>query len=133
MRAKKRGRESFSRSLVIGSNAASNREKDSRPPSKKHAMRRQLAGSRPIVTGASSGIGWEIALELARQQARLVITARRGDRLTELAAEIEKLGGEAHTVPGDITDAGLRRRLLETAAERLDGLDLLVNNAGIGA
>lgn len=95
--------------------------------------RRQIAGSRAIITGASSGIGWEIALELARQKAKLVVTARREDRLNRLVDEIKKLGGEAHAVPGDITDPDLRKRLLETAVERLGGLDLLVNNAGVGA
>lgn len=95
--------------------------------------RRQIAGSRAIVTGASSGIGREIALELVRHGARLVVTARREDRLAELTGEVKKLGGEAHVVTGDITDPELRKRLLETAGERLGGLDLLVNNAGIGA
>ena len=96
-------------------------------------MRRQIGGSRALVTGASSGIGREICLELARQRARLVVTARRADRLASLIADIEKLGVEAHAVAGDVTDSALRGRLLETARERLGGLDLLVNNAGIGA
>jgi short-subunit dehydrogenase len=96
-------------------------------------MRRQLAGCRAIVTGASSGIGKEISLELARQGARLVLTARRAERLDELASEIKKLGVEAHAVAGDIADARLREKLLEAARAQLGGLDLLVNNAGIGA
>jgi short-subunit dehydrogenase len=61
------------------------------------------------------------------------VTARRVERLEELIGKIAQAGGEAHAVPGDITDASLRQRLLDTAAERLGGLDLLVNNAGIGA
>lgn len=95
--------------------------------------RRQIASSRAIVTGASSGIGREIALELARQKARIVATARREDRLAELVGDIKKLGGEAHAVPGDITDPEMRKTLLTAATEQLGGLDLLVNNAGIGA
>jgi len=95
--------------------------------------RRKIQGARSIVTGASSGIGREIALELARYGARVVLTSRREDRLQRLGNEIKGRGGEAYSVAGDITDAVLRRRLLETAESQLGGLDLLVNNAGIGA
>lgn len=95
--------------------------------------RRKLPGKRAIVTGASSGIGRELVLELARHGVRQVITARREDRLRELVGEVEKLGGEAHIVVGDIVDAALRQQLLDAAEEHLGGLDLLVNNAGVGA
>ena len=86
-----------------------------------------------IVTGASSGIGRELALELARQGARLVVTARRDDRLKELADEIRTFGGEAWPVAGDITDPQHRARVVDEAQQRYDGLDALVNNAGISA
>jgi short-subunit dehydrogenase len=95
--------------------------------------RRRIEGIRGIVTGASSGIGREMALELARQGARLVVTARRADRLSQLADEIRSLDREVHAVPGDITDAQLRGDVLATARRALGGLDLLVNNAGVGA
>jgi short-subunit dehydrogenase len=95
-------------------------------------MRRKLAGGRAILTGASSGIGWELARELARRGVRLVLTARREDRLRELEQEVAALGGEAVWVPGDITDETLRRRLVETARDRFGGLDFLINNAGMG-
>ncbi|MBM4091318.1 MAG: SDR family NAD(P)-dependent oxidoreductase, partial [Planctomycetes bacterium] len=65
---------------------------------------RALAGSRAIVTGASSGIGRELARELARQGARLVITARREQRLRELVDELRAAGHEAYHVAGDLTD-----------------------------
>ncbi|MBN1588906.1 MAG: SDR family oxidoreductase [Pirellulales bacterium] len=95
--------------------------------------RREISGSRAIVTGASSGIGRALAVELARQGASVVATARREDRLDELRATIESAGGTVVTVPGDVTDPATRRQLIKTARERFGGLDVLVNNAGVGA
>jgi short-subunit dehydrogenase len=95
--------------------------------------KRNLRTARVIVTGASSGIGRETALELARHGSRLVLTARRQERLTELKAEVESLGGTAAVVPGDITDGSLRQEVVERAVREFGGLDVLVNNAGIGA
>jgi short-subunit dehydrogenase len=95
--------------------------------------RRDIRGSRAIVTGASSGIGREIALELARQGALQVLTARRQQRLRELADEIAGRGGRAEFVAGDLTDPATRQKTVDTALSQLGGLDILVNNAGIGA
>lgn len=95
--------------------------------------RRRIRESRAIVTGASSGIGREIALELARQGAVQVLTARRQERLRELADQIGTLGRRAEIVVGDLTEPATRRKLVETAVSQLGGLDVLVNNAGIGA
>jgi short-subunit dehydrogenase len=95
-------------------------------------MRRNLSGGRAILTGASSGIGLELAKELARRGVRQVLTARREDRLRELQKEVEEVGGESVLVPGDITDESLRQRLVETARDRFGGLDILINNAGMG-
>jgi short-subunit dehydrogenase len=95
--------------------------------------RRKLAGKRAIVTGASSGIGRDLVLEFAGQGVRQIITARREERLSELVAEVASLGGEAHAIAGDITDPALRESLKDAAERKLGGLDLLVNNAGVGA
>lgn len=95
--------------------------------------KREIRGSRAIVTGASSGIGWEIALELARQGAVLGLVARREERLRKLAERIAAEGGRAECVAGDITDSLARRNAVETAVSQFGGLDILVNNAGIGA
>jgi short-subunit dehydrogenase len=94
--------------------------------------RREIRASRAIVTGASSGIGRAIALEMARQGARLVAVARRSERLAELARQIAAGGGQAETVSGDITDPAVRQRSIEAARSVFGGLDILVNNAGVG-
>ena len=95
--------------------------------------KRDIQGSRAIVTGASSGIGREIALELARQGAALVVTARREARLRELADRIADDGGRVEIVSGDVTDPAVRQQAVDTVQARFGGLDILVNNAGIGA
>ncbi|MEN6451080.1 MAG: SDR family oxidoreductase [Thermoguttaceae bacterium] len=96
-------------------------------------MKRELKDRRAIVTGASSGIGRALAVELARQGASIVATARREDRLAELAQEIGRIGTPIETVSGDITDPAVRQRAIDVAQARLGGLDILVNNAGVGA
>jgi short-subunit dehydrogenase len=96
-------------------------------------MKRELNGLRAIVTGASSGIGREVVVELARQQVGVVAVARREDRLRELASRSAALGGRVETIAGDITDAAVRQRAIDAVAAKFGGLDLLVNNAGVGA
>jgi len=59
-----------------------------------------------VLTGASSGIGWETALEFSRRSARVVLAARNMDALQMLASEIERLGGIALVAPTDVSDAG---------------------------
>ena len=95
--------------------------------------RRKIPGLRTILTGASSGIGRCLALELARQGARLVLTARRRPELEDLQGQIRDLQREAHIVVGDVVDPAVRQQLLDTARTALGGLDLLINNAGVGA
>ncbi len=95
--------------------------------------RRSIAGSRIIITGASSGIGRELAMVLAAHQCRLAIFARRVDRLNELAARIQEAGGTPLVVGGDITSAADRERLIEETVKTFGGIDILINNAGIGA
>ena len=96
-------------------------------------MKREITESRIIVTGASSGIGRALALELARGGAKLVVVARREDRLKQLAAEVAALNGRIETIVGDITDPDVRQRATDTVQSKYGGLDILVNNAGIGA
>lgn len=95
--------------------------------------KREIRGRRAIVTGASSGIGRALALELAGQGAQVVITARRADRLESLTAEIAAAGGKSVAVVGDIAEAATRQEVLHAAVTQFGGLDILVNNAGVGA
>ena len=81
-----------------------------------------------IVTGASSGIGEQIARELARRGYRLVLVARRADRLRELA---ESLGGKAHVLPTDLSIRAERAVLPDQVAALGVVPDILVNNAGL--
>lgn len=90
----------------------------------------QLAGKTAIVTGASSGIGYEAAKLFAQQGARVVVTARRQAQLDALVDEIERAGGAAVAVAGDIRDEQLARALVEVAVGRFGGLDIAFNNAG---
>jgi len=95
--------------------------------------KRDLDQKRAIVTGASSGIGWHLAKQLAETGVEIVANARREDRLHQLAAEIRSAGGSCLTVVGDITSTATRQELIERCTVRLGGLDILINNAGIGA
>jgi short-subunit dehydrogenase len=94
---------------------------------------RSLSGLRVLVTGASSGIGRELVLELARQGSRVVAMARREQKLISLETEASSLGHSIHVFPGDVTDSRLRSLALEFCNKQLGGLDCLVNNAGVGA
>lgn len=98
--------------------------------------RREIRGLRTIITGASSGIGREIALELARQGGDSVLLARRQEKLQSLADEVAantSLPGKVEIVSGDVTNPEIRSAAIEKAQSAFGGLDALVNNAGIGS
>jgi short-subunit dehydrogenase len=97
--------------------------------------RRQLAGLRAIVTGASSGVGRAVATELLARGSHVLATARRGDRLADLGGSFPSTGASSRyaSVAGDITDPRFREHLVRVAIERLGGLDLVVTAAGSGA
>jgi NAD(P)-dependent dehydrogenase (short-subunit alcohol dehydrogenase family) len=89
-----------------------------------------LIGKVAIVTGASSGIGRATALLFAQEGAKVVVSARRQAELDELVSDIERGGGEAVAVAGDIREEALAERIVETAIARFGGLDIAFNNAG---
>ncbi len=95
--------------------------------------KRRLTDRRALVTGASSGIGRALAVELARHGADVVLLARREDRLAEVAQQIAQLGRRAICIAGDVTDRAVRQRALAAARDQLGGLDILINNAGVAA
>ncbi len=90
-----------------------------------------IQGKVIIITGASSGIGESTARYLAGQGARVVLGARREDRLQALAEEIRAAGGVAEYRATDVTEIEDLRALVALAQERLGGLDVIVNNAGV--
>jgi NAD(P)-dependent dehydrogenase (short-subunit alcohol dehydrogenase family) len=87
----------------------------------------RLEGRVAIVTGASSGLGERFARVLDAAGARVVVAARREDRLEQLATELR----DAHPVACDLSVAGVATRLVEAALDRYGDVDIVVNNAGI--
>lgn len=86
-----------------------------------------------LVTGASSGIGADLARELAAHGANLVLVARRVERLEELRQQIERdFGVAVHCLPADLSSAEARDALPARVAEQGLSIDILINNAGLG-
>ncbi|MEY3256223.1 MAG: hypothetical protein RLZZ29_1358 [Cyanobacteriota bacterium] len=94
-------------------------------------MTNKLEGKVTIITGASSGIGEATAISLAAEGAKVVIAARRGDRLEAVAKHITENGGQALSVIADITDEVQVKNLIQKAHAEFGRVDILVNNAGI--
>ncbi len=86
-----------------------------------------------IVTGASAGIGRALALLLASQGSKVVIAARRAERLEQVAMECRTLGAEALAVPTDVSDEAQCKALVEKTLAAFGRLDMLVSNAGLAA
>lgn len=84
-----------------------------------------------IITGASSGIGEATARRLAESGARVVLAARRVERLEALAADIEHREGTALVAPTDVTDERSVQQLARTTLDAFGRIDILINNAGI--
>lgn len=92
----------------------------------------RVEGRTAIVTGASSGIGRETALELAERGANVVLASRDKRRLEEVASETAPLRGRCLVAPTDVTDRLAVQVLVRRAAEEFGSVDILVNCAGIG-
>jgi short-subunit dehydrogenase len=98
--------------------------------------RRTLGDARCLVTGASMGLGRALAEHLVRAGARVILAARSTEKLRETARTLVAAGARPEAVlpiAADVTRAEDRRRLFEAAAERFGALDVVINNAGVGA
>jgi NADP-dependent 3-hydroxy acid dehydrogenase YdfG len=95
-------------------------------------MARKLADKVAIITGASAGIGRASARVLAAEGCQLVVTARRAQRLDELAREVESSGVRAIAVAGDAREEQTAIRAAQAAVDAFGRVDFLINNAGIG-
>ncbi|KTG08381.1 short-chain dehydrogenase [Haloprofundus marisrubri] len=96
-------------------------------------MTDELAGRVALVTGASSGIGAATARKLAAEGAHLALSARREERLTELADELEsEYGVETLVVPADVRDENAVEAVVSDTVDRFGELDIAVVNAGLG-
>ena len=90
-----------------------------------------LEGKTALVTGASRGIGKAIAEVLARSGVQIVCCARDLELLTQICSEIEKDGGKAVPIKADVSSAADRKQLIEKATNAFQGIDFLINNAGV--
>lgn len=90
-----------------------------------------LSGRKALVTGASRGIGQQIAVALAGAGAEIAITARSVEGLTETKALVEKAGSRCITLAQDVREIEASTSAIEAAADALGGLDILINNAGL--
>lgn len=96
-------------------------------------MSKELQGRWALVTGGSSGLGVDFARELAQRGAGIILTARREERLREVAAELEEAHGvETEVIPADLARPEAPAELKEEIRKRGRQVDILVNNAGFG-
>src|SRR5690348_8030828 len=94
-------------------------------------MSRALADHTVVITGASSGIGRETALQFGSRGATVVIAARNGAALDSAAQEIERMGGRALPVITDVSEWSQLERLAQQAVDRFGRIDTWVNNAAV--
>lgn len=90
-----------------------------------------LSGRVAFITGASSGLGAQFALTLARAGAAVVLASRRVERLKDLRARIEADGGDAHVVALDVTDHDSIKSAVAHAETEVGSIDILINNSGV--
>lgn len=90
-----------------------------------------LKNKTAFITGASSGLGYELALALAQAGASVVATARRVSKLDQLVREIEERGGNAISVPIDVTDQSSVKDAFEVSQSKFGVSDIILNNAGV--
>jgi short-subunit dehydrogenase len=96
-------------------------------------MANKLQGKVVLITGASSGFGEDAARLFAKEGCKVVLAARRLERLQQLAADIQSEGGEAIAIPVDVNSRAEIEVMVQTALDLYERIDILFNNAGFGA
>ena len=91
----------------------------------------ELKDRRVVITGASSGAGRAIAVELARHGCKLALAARREDALKNIMEECASLGSEVFYLPVDVKDANDHQQLAQETIRHLGRIDVWINNAGV--
>jgi len=96
-----------------------------------NSLKVDLSGQVAIVTGASQGLGRDMAVELARNGATVACVARNAEKLAETIALIQQAGGQGQVFPGDVTDRASVDAVVQSVIDQMGRLDILVNNAGV--
>lgn len=91
----------------------------------------RLQGKKALITGASKGIGKAIAVAYAREGADVAVTARHLESLREVSNEVVAMGRKVYSLVWDVSDASVVEKNLDAVQQNLDGLDIVVNNAGV--
>src|SRR3954447_2788902 len=97
---------------------------------RERSLTKSVDGKKILVTGASSGIGKEVARRLGEAGGEVILVSRTREKLEELAGEIEALGGTGHVHPADLSDMDDIERVAKEILEQHGGVDILINNAG---
>jgi NAD(P)-dependent dehydrogenase (short-subunit alcohol dehydrogenase family) len=97
---------------------------------RERSLATSIKDKRILITGASSGIGLETALKIGEAGGTVLLVSRTREKLEEVAAKVEELGGTAHVHPADLSDLDDIERLAQEVIDEHGGVDILVNNAG---
>jgi NAD(P)-dependent dehydrogenase (short-subunit alcohol dehydrogenase family) len=97
---------------------------------RERSLAKTIDGKRILITGASSGIGREVALKVGEAGGTVMLVARTREKLESVAREVEERGGTAHVHPADLSDTTDIERMANEVVEQHGGIDILVNNAG---
>ncbi|GAC1522207.1 MAG: SDR family oxidoreductase [Thermoleophilaceae bacterium] len=97
---------------------------------RERSLSHSIDGKRILITGASSGIGRELALKIGEAGGTVLLVSRTREKLEEVAEEVERVGGTAHVHAADLSDLDEIERLAEEILAEHGGVDILINNAG---
>jgi short-subunit dehydrogenase len=97
---------------------------------RERSLTKSIENKKVLITGASSGIGAELARQIGDAGGEVILVSRTREKLEEIANEVEERGGTAHVHPADLSDLEDIERMAKEVIEEHDGVDILINNAG---